>query len=153
MAVDSPFSDIYASDEKILGALPTRKERRKGDGVVKLVSSEPEIRKLALETPWLVDDEESDEDEDEDAEGEDEELGEDEDASGEEDEDVEDDDIEMDDDEEDDDAEEQEEPTSAAVLAEDGRGVIVRGSEIPIARLQVTPGESCSTRVACGCSW
>ena len=58
-----------------------------------------------------------------------------------------------DDDEEDDDAEEQEEPTSAAVLAEDGRGVIVRGSEIPIARLQVTPGESCSPRVGCGCSW
>ena len=63
MAVDSPFSDIYASDEGMLDALPTRKERRKTDGVVKLVTSEPETRKLALETPWFADHEENDEDE------------------------------------------------------------------------------------------
>ena len=44
-------------------------------------------------------------------------------------------------DEEEEEDEEQEEPTSAAIMAEDGRGVIVRGSDAPISRLQVTPGE------------
>ena len=108
MSVDSPFSDLYTSDEKILATLPTRKERRKTIGVVKLAPSEPETRKLALETPWIGDDEESDED----AEGDVEELDEeDEDASGEEDlgsedEEDEDEDIEMDDEEEDDEEEE-----------------------------------------------
>ena len=36
----------------------------------------------------------------------------------------------------------EEEPTSAAIIAEEGRGVIVRGDDTPIVRLQVVPGES-----------
>ena len=33
-----------------------------------------------------------------------------------------------------------EEPTSAVVMAEEGRGVIVRGDDTPIVRLHVSPG-------------
>ncbi|KAI0963494.1 hypothetical protein AcW1_000556 [Taiwanofungus camphoratus] len=35
---------------------------------------------------------------------------------------------------------EEEQPTSAMVIAEEGRGIIVRGDDIPIVRLQVKPG-------------
>lgn len=41
---------------------------------------------------------------------------------------------------EEDDQEMEEEVTSAVIVAEDGRGVIVRGSDVPIAQLQVKPG-------------
>ncbi len=43
----------------------------------------------------------------------------------------------------DDEEDEIEEPTSAAVIAEEGRGVIIRGDETPIVRLHVAPGASC----------
>jgi nuclear GTP-binding protein len=102
MSIDSPFSDLYASDEKILATLSTRKERRKAAGVVKLSASELETRKIALETPWLADDDESDAKRDGDGEGldENEDEDEDEDASGEDDEgSEEDEDIEMDEEE------------------------------------------------------
>ncbi|TBU48420.1 hypothetical protein BD309DRAFT_853892 [Dichomitus squalens] len=47
----------------------------------------------------------------------------------------------FDDGEEDEDEDEvEEEPTSAAVMAEEGRGVIVRGDDTPIVRLHVAPG-------------
>lgn len=54
--VDSSLSDLYATDEKILAILPTRKERRKTDGVVKLSASTQEARKLSLDAPWVVED-------------------------------------------------------------------------------------------------
>ncbi|OJT06934.1 Myosin-M heavy chain [Trametes pubescens] len=50
-----------------------------------------------------------------------------------------DDDPSFDDDEDVDDAEVPDEPTSAALMAEEGRGVIVRGDDAPIMRLQVQP--------------
>ena len=93
MSVDSPFADLYVSDEKILELLPTRKERRMTTGAVKLTPSKSETRKVTFEAPWVADDEES---EDEDAEGED-------------DDDEEDQDVEMDNDDDGDDEEEDEE--------------------------------------------
>lgn len=58
----------HASDESILSTIPTRKESRKGRGLVKLTSANVESRHLALEASWLPSDKESDDD---DAEGED----------------------------------------------------------------------------------
>jgi len=43
---------------------------------------------------------------------------------------------------EDDQLDEEELPTSAMVIAEEGRGIIVRGDDVPIVRLEVKPGAS-----------
>lgn len=51
-----------------------------------------------------------------------------------------DDDPSFDDDEEIGDEDAADEPTSAALMAEEGRGVIVRGGDTPVVRLQVHPG-------------
>ncbi|KAF8960205.1 hypothetical protein BDZ97DRAFT_1834514 [Flammula alnicola] len=73
---------LYANDEAILAAIPTRKERRKGGG----------LRKAAVEEDWAAlqhaEDEESDDDgdESEDGRGEEEDLDEEADGSDEEDE-------------------------------------------------------------------
>lgn len=51
-----------------------------------------------------------------------------------------DDDILMDDEDEPEDADE--EVTSAMMIAEEGRGIIVRGDDMPITQVQVNPGKS-----------
>lgn len=84
-STDSELTTLYAADEKILSTLPTRKERRKATGVVRLSPSSPEARKIALETPWVGDEDgsegsdEAEEPEVADAESESEEEDEDED--------------------------------------------------------------------------
>lgn len=102
---DEASQSLYAADGATLEAAPTRKELRKGRGLVKLVPLAAEARKLALEENW--DDEESDGD-DEDVEMEEGDGAEDgaaeEDESGSEDED-----------EEDEDEEEEEAPPPAPV--------------------------------------
>lgn len=55
---DEASQSLYAADGATLEAAPTRKELRKGLGLVKLVPLEAEARKVALEENW--DDEESD---------------------------------------------------------------------------------------------
>ncbi|EKM59561.1 uncharacterized protein PHACADRAFT_181560 [Phanerochaete carnosa HHB-10118-sp] len=101
-SADSAFADAYAADVKILSTLPTRKERRKATGVVKLAPYVPEARKITLEAPWA-----GEEESDEDDEGE--ELG-----NGHTEDDEEDEEDENDDDEEgegeDEDEDEEEEP-------------------------------------------
>ncbi|GJE84787.1 nuclear GTP-binding protein [Phanerochaete sordida] len=62
---NSEFASVYATDEKILSALPTRKERRKATGVVKLAPSPLEARKIALEVPWVGEDDSEGSDADE----------------------------------------------------------------------------------------
>lgn len=64
-SADSAFAGVYAADEKIVSTIPTRKERRKAIGVVKLAPSVPEARKIALEVPWVGEEDESDEDDEE----------------------------------------------------------------------------------------
>ncbi len=80
---DQGSQNLYATDSATLEAALTRKELRKGRGLIKLVPLEVETRKLALDENW--DDEESDEEEVEEMAGVDEvEVGE----SGSEDEEV-----------------------------------------------------------------
>jgi len=80
---DQGSQNLYATDGATLEAALTRKELRKGRGLIKLVPLEVETRKLALDENW--DDEESDEEEVEEMAGVDEvEVGE----SGSEDEEV-----------------------------------------------------------------
>ncbi|EED81127.1 predicted protein [Postia placenta Mad-698-R] len=70
---DPAFADAYTKDEELLSRLSTRKELRKGTGVVKLDAGEPEIRKVALDASWAgsadggdeSDNEDENEDEDE----------------------------------------------------------------------------------------
>lgn len=70
---DSAFADAYTKDEELLSRLSTRKELRKGTGVVKLDAGEPETRKVALDASWAgsadggdeSDNEDENEDEDE----------------------------------------------------------------------------------------
>ncbi|KAF4616168.1 hypothetical protein D9613_011422 [Agrocybe pediades] len=105
-AQDAFFTELYAKDEAILATLPTRKERRKAGGLVKLSAGEPDSRQATLEEHWASlqdseDEEESDPDE-ADAQGMDID-------DEEEDEAEEDDDDEEDNDEEDEDEEEEEE--------------------------------------------
>ncbi|TFK35009.1 hypothetical protein BDQ12DRAFT_635436 [Crucibulum laeve] len=61
-------ADLYIGDEAILAALPTRKQMRKSNGLVKLTSGALEERKAAIEEQWaaLQDEEDSDEDNEED---------------------------------------------------------------------------------------
>ena len=63
VSADSPFAAIYAEDEKILATLPTRKERRKAEGVVKLTASVGELREVNVDAPWVAADESDSEDE------------------------------------------------------------------------------------------
>lgn len=56
------------------------------------------------------------------------------------DEDSDEDELDEEDEEEEDAEEEEEEPTSAMIMAEQGRGVIVRGDNTPVMRIQVKPG-------------
>lgn len=62
---DAEFADLYTADAEILEAAPTRKDMRRGDGLVKLTPGSPEERRAALEAPW-------DEPEDNESESEDE---------------------------------------------------------------------------------
>ncbi|KIP09819.1 hypothetical protein PHLGIDRAFT_11671 [Phlebiopsis gigantea 11061_1 CR5-6] len=94
---DTSLTDVYATDEKTLATLPTRKERRKADGVVKLSASPAETRTLALEVPWTAEEAKSDGEEEgeedegvegsdqEDVDGDDKDEGEEEYSEGEED--------------------------------------------------------------------
>lgn len=63
---DAAAAPIPESDEKILSALPIRKDLRKASGIVKLNVSDIESRKIAVEASWLKseDDEDSEGDED-----------------------------------------------------------------------------------------
>ena len=73
------ITQLYVNDEAILSTVPTRKEKRKRGGLVKLFYGTIDPRKVAVEEPWhgleQNDDEESDDDDDEgmDIDGEDEE--------------------------------------------------------------------------------
>ena len=60
--IDSSRPDLYATDEQILASLPTRKERRKTSGVVKLSASASDARRLSLEAPWVIPEGEGSED-------------------------------------------------------------------------------------------
>lgn len=74
---DAFLTELYAKDASLLEAIPTRKERRKQGGLVKLTALSADERKAALEVDWAGlqndEDEESDGDDDEseglDAEG------------------------------------------------------------------------------------
>lgn len=66
------FSELYASDDKVLATLPTRKERRKTEGLAKVSASSTETRRIALEKPWVVQEESARDDDDEDVGGEEE---------------------------------------------------------------------------------
>ncbi|KLO08270.1 hypothetical protein SCHPADRAFT_908760 [Schizopora paradoxa] len=94
---DDDTESLYATDGATLEAASTRKDLRKGRGLIKLVPLEVETRKIALEENW-DDEEESDKDEDK-------EMEVDEGESGSEEEDEEDDAEEDDEDEEEDEEE------------------------------------------------
>ncbi|KAF8966516.1 hypothetical protein BDZ97DRAFT_1808256 [Flammula alnicola] len=70
---DTLLTQLYAKDEAILAAIPTRKERRKSGGLVKLSPSSADERKAAVEEDWAAlqhaEDEESDDDGDESEDG------------------------------------------------------------------------------------
>jgi nuclear GTP-binding protein len=60
---DNKRADLYANDGSILATLKTRKEMRKGGGLVRLIAGEIESRKVAIEEPWShVKEDESDDD-------------------------------------------------------------------------------------------
>lgn len=122
-STDPELAGIYEKDEETLAVLGTRKEMRKGAGLVKLVPGEVETRKVVLDVPWMgavVEEGEEDGEGDEEVrddgglEGDDEdEDDDDEDADGEEDE-VDEDEDELDEDEDDENDENAHPPPAAA---------------------------------------
>ncbi|KAF5320667.1 hypothetical protein D9619_001196 [Psilocybe cf. subviscida] len=65
---DAFLTELYAKDAALLEAIPTRKERRKQGGLVKLTALSADERKAAVEADWAglqnAEDEESDSDDD-----------------------------------------------------------------------------------------
>ena len=73
-------SQIYSNDDEVLASVRTRREMRKGGGLVRLVAGKVETRKADVEAGWEGINDESDEDEgDEDEKDEDEDEDEDDD--------------------------------------------------------------------------